>query len=294
MFEIVLGQVSECSQNSGCVTRTQKNPRRKIAHSKDEKVGLKSQSAMEYLMTYGWAILIIAIVLLAFFALGVFNPYTFTPKASAGNCQILRPNSPGTSASEIGPCNNEIPQSVARLNGNGYILVPAYPVANLPAYTINIWVYTTTSSYDSFLLYGYANTAAMPGCPSYSVNANPIGMATWNQNYPGNWYKATSNVSIPGSSWNMITLALSNGGTGTGTVSVYLNGVSSNTIAAQEVVGGATPSPEFEIGGATTGCPGSPIGTFTGIHSKHPDLQHLPLTTRNNSALQGRYRWCAV
>ncbi len=215
-------------------------------------------------MTYGWAILIIAIVLLAFFALGVFNPYTFTPKASAGNCQILRPNSPGTSASEIGPCNNEIPQSVARLNGNGYILVPAYPVANLPAYTINIWVYTTTSSYDSFLLYGYANTAAMPGCPSYTVNANPIGMATWNQNYPGNWYSATSNVSIPGSSWNMITLALSNGGTGTGTVSVYLNGVSSNTIAAQEVVGGATPSPEFEIGGATTGCLGSPIGTFTG------------------------------
>ena len=34
----------------------------------------KSQSALEYLMTYGWAILIIVIVGAALFALGVFNP----------------------------------------------------------------------------------------------------------------------------------------------------------------------------------------------------------------------------
>ncbi len=34
---------------------------------------LKAQSAMEYLMTYGWAILIIAVVLASLFSLGVFN-----------------------------------------------------------------------------------------------------------------------------------------------------------------------------------------------------------------------------
>ena len=33
----------------------------------------KAQSAMEYLMTYGWAILIIAVVLAALFSLNVFN-----------------------------------------------------------------------------------------------------------------------------------------------------------------------------------------------------------------------------
>jgi len=33
----------------------------------------KAQSAMEYLMTYGWAILIIAVVLGALFSLGVFS-----------------------------------------------------------------------------------------------------------------------------------------------------------------------------------------------------------------------------
>ena len=34
---------------------------------------IRSQSAMEYLMTYGWSILIIAVVLAALFSLGVFN-----------------------------------------------------------------------------------------------------------------------------------------------------------------------------------------------------------------------------
>ncbi len=38
---------------------------------------LKAQSAMEYLMTYGWAILIIAIVLGALFSLGVFSGSSF-------------------------------------------------------------------------------------------------------------------------------------------------------------------------------------------------------------------------
>ena len=45
----------------------------------------KSQSAMEYLMTYGWAILIIAIVLAAMFTLGVFSsPVGTTCRAFPG------------------------------------------------------------------------------------------------------------------------------------------------------------------------------------------------------------------
>ncbi len=141
MFEIVLGQVSECSQNPGGVTRT-----RKITHSKDEKKGLKSQSAMEYLMTYGWAILIIAIVLVAFFSLNLFNPYTFSPKASPGSCQILRPNGPGSNlfVSAVGPTctTNEIPQYVAQFNGQSYI--NSGLITEMPAYTsqftITVWL----------------------------------------------------------------------------------------------------------------------------------------------------------
>ncbi len=39
----------------------------------DKIINKKAQSAMEYLMTYGWAILIIAVVLGALFSLGVFS-----------------------------------------------------------------------------------------------------------------------------------------------------------------------------------------------------------------------------
>ncbi len=46
---------------------------------------VRGQSAMEYLMTYGWAILIIAIVMAAFFALGLFkSPTGTTCRAPSG------------------------------------------------------------------------------------------------------------------------------------------------------------------------------------------------------------------
>jgi len=41
------------------------------------KASAKAQSAMEYLMTYGWAILIVAVVLGALYSLGVFNGAAF-------------------------------------------------------------------------------------------------------------------------------------------------------------------------------------------------------------------------
>ena len=48
----------------------------------------KAQTALEYLMTYGWAILIIIIVGSALYALGVFSPGTFTGKRSTGFTQF--------------------------------------------------------------------------------------------------------------------------------------------------------------------------------------------------------------
>ena len=50
----------------------------------------RAQSAMEYLMTYGWAILIIAVVLGVLFQIGVFSGANLTPKAHAGACQVFR------------------------------------------------------------------------------------------------------------------------------------------------------------------------------------------------------------
>jgi hypothetical protein len=48
----------------------------------------KAQSALEYLLTYGWAILIVIIVGASLYALGVFNPGTFTGKRVTGFTQF--------------------------------------------------------------------------------------------------------------------------------------------------------------------------------------------------------------
>ncbi len=50
-----------------------------------QTTALKSQSAMEYLMTYGWAILIVAVVLAALFDLGVFTNLSFGNSCIAQN-----------------------------------------------------------------------------------------------------------------------------------------------------------------------------------------------------------------
>jgi len=120
------------------------------------KASAKAQSAMEYLMTYGWAILIISVVLAALFQLGVFNPMTFAPKAPPGACQVFRPNGPYTTSfiNLEGICSGELPQYVAQFNGNGYIAISNGPYLNYNPVTLAAWVDPTTSSQFGDLLIG--------------------------------------------------------------------------------------------------------------------------------------------
>ncbi|MGC8662376.1 MAG: hypothetical protein ACP5RT_01160 [Candidatus Micrarchaeia archaeon] len=66
----------------------------------------KAQSAMEYLMTYGWAILIIAVVLGALFSLGVFNSSSMLGTSCIPNpgymCQNPVLNTAGTLSLTVG------------------------------------------------------------------------------------------------------------------------------------------------------------------------------------------------
>ncbi len=116
----------------------------------------KAQSAMEYLMTYGWAILIIAVVLGALFGLGFFNSANLAPKVSAGACQVYRPQGPGTTSfiNLEGTCNNELPQYVGYFNdtvGRGNyccgLVLPQITFGNTAttsnAFTISAWAYAT-------------------------------------------------------------------------------------------------------------------------------------------------------
>jgi len=131
-------------------------PRKRNAHKNNAArrfAGAKAQSAMEYLMTYGWAILIIAVVLGALFQLGVFNANNFAPKAPPGSCQVFRPNGPYTTSfiNLEGICTGEIPQYVAQLNGNSYINLPQLFNFNTTPFTITFWEYyfSYTNCYTS-------------------------------------------------------------------------------------------------------------------------------------------------
>ncbi|MCL5239678.1 MAG: LamG domain-containing protein [Candidatus Marsarchaeota archaeon] len=113
----------------------------------------KAQSAMEYLMTYGWAILIIAVVLGALFQLGVFNASTFAPRAPPGACQVFRPNGPGNAQviNLEGVCNGELPQYVSIFNGQSYTSISTqWPPSDV---TSVLWFESNaiSSSYDATL-----------------------------------------------------------------------------------------------------------------------------------------------
>ncbi len=107
----------------------------------------RSQSAMEFLMTYGWSILIIAVVLGAMFQLGVFNSANLGPRAPTGNCKILRVA--GMSNLE-GTCSGVLPQEVAMFNGqSSYINVgsgASLQFSHSTGFSISAWIKTSSSA----------------------------------------------------------------------------------------------------------------------------------------------------
>jgi len=95
-------------------------------------------------MTYGWAILIIALSLAVLYSLGIMNPKNFIPRSPPGSCFVFRPNGPGTTdfVSLQGTCGY-LPMYVASFNGvNAYISLPAlFPNSGVCNLTLVAWSY---------------------------------------------------------------------------------------------------------------------------------------------------------
>ncbi len=138
---------SQRKNNPLSMERYAKFLRKKLLFKKFHQEALvKSQSAMEYLMTYGWSILIVAVVLGALSFLGVFNPLTFTPKASAGGCQVIKNTELGISNLE-GSCNNQIPIYAASFNGNALVNVGNENTVDFGnGVTISAWIKISEST----------------------------------------------------------------------------------------------------------------------------------------------------
>jgi hypothetical protein len=120
----------------------------------------RAQSAMEYLMTYGWAILIIALVAAVLFGLGLFNNDFFQTRASAGSCQVYRPDGPGTitQIALIGTCNNALPKftMISKGIGDYFIVNNSNSIASLTdikgnEITITAWIYVFGSPYHDIV-----------------------------------------------------------------------------------------------------------------------------------------------
>ncbi|MEM3661491.1 MAG: LamG-like jellyroll fold domain-containing protein [Candidatus Micrarchaeaceae archaeon] len=143
-----------------------------------DKHNQKFQSAMEYLMTYGWAILIIAVVLGALYSLGVFNSNNFAPKAPPGSCQVFRPNGPGTTSfiNLEGVCNGELPEYVASFNGQSSIIaISSIPTTPQSSITIAGWVYIS----------GFTSSNGDQEWWTDSASSSSIGLQSYPNTFPG-------------------------------------------------------------------------------------------------------------
>ncbi len=135
----------------------------------------KGQSAMEYLMTYGWAILVIAVVLAALFELGVFSGGTGLPNACVGQS--------GFQCTLISAGANNVVIQLGQISGN-------------------TWAPANVALFNSSVVSNVANPAA------YSQTSNSVGIAslssgvTTTVTVPISWYGALSPGSpVSGQLW---------------------------------------------------------------------------------------------
>ena len=106
----------------------------------------RCQSTIDYIKTYGWVIIIMAVVLVAMWQRGFFNSSNPEARAQPGSCRVLRPQiSGGAQISLTGVCSGHLPQFVAQFTGNdSYIAIPYYSTLYPKQYiTVSLWFKTT-------------------------------------------------------------------------------------------------------------------------------------------------------
>jgi hypothetical protein len=218
---------------------------------------------MEYLMTYGWAILIIAVVLGVLFQLGVFNSSSLSVRAPSGGCQVFRSNGPWKTANInlVGACAGQLPQYVASISSSSQVTIPAQ-IANMQPQSLSMsaWVYispnnvcfsTCTLNFFSFgsirlfkdsdqcstgqsssnIEFGFEVWNGMPSPPYDGFNFNDVC-----GNSAGSWYNLVG-------TFNGIS----------GVSNIYVNGVQ---ITTQSI------TPPLNYGGATTAIVSANTGGF--------------------------------
>jgi hypothetical protein len=157
---------------------------------------VKLQSAMEYLMTYGWAILIISVVLGVLFQMGAFNSSSVTVRVPAGTCTVLRTSA---AVNLVGQCSGILPKYVAQFNGQSSINVGngANLAVTTKPFTFEAWA--NPNATDS----GYGWVVGKTG---YHMGIYRLG-STWYfgmWNSGGNFYSSSWMGITPNSWYNLV------------------------------------------------------------------------------------------
>jgi hypothetical protein len=203
---------------------------------------------MEYLMTYGWSILVVAVVLGALAYLGIFNPLYFTPKANPGSCQVFRPNGAGTSydINLLGVCNGEIPEFVASFSTSDGSTVNTNTgklLSGSTAFTISFWVNPTTLSTSQL---GFLDEECLIGVKFDQPDTIEVdfGSSCWTVG------THSSFSSIKANQWIFVATTWKSGSS----VIDYVDGVGQQAAGPTSAVLG-TVGGNFEIGQAISGSP---------------------------------------
>ncbi len=174
---------------------------------------------MEHLMTYGWAILIISVVLAALFQLGVFSGVA-SPMARPGLCQVIRPyDTEAQRTSVAGMCSGQLPQYVASFNGQSSYIDSGSSTALAPnMLTITAWVNSGDVNYQQDGSSGQSIIAESP---------DPANYIYWVRIQAGNLLvsmyggEVSAGGAIPNSNiWYFVAVTASNGGV----INAYVNG----------------------------------------------------------------------
>ncbi len=123
---------------------------------------MKGQASLDFLMTYGWALLIIVLIVAALFSLGIFDAGTFLGSRSSGFTQI------GVSAWRIDSGGNMTVQLRNRA-GNDVNLTLINATLNNQSITYNTTTKLANGKASASILVGNFSNAPSSG-GSYSVN----------------------------------------------------------------------------------------------------------------------------
>jgi Concanavalin A-like lectin/glucanases superfamily len=171
------------------------------------------QSAMEYLMTYSWAILIMAVVIGALYYMGIFGSATSGQRVQPGSCRVFRPNGPSTTAyiNLEGICTGrQLPQYVASFDGaSSYVQLPS-SIRPTGPFSISLWVNPSSqaSPTSSPIIFGggrsgYGNGVTAGFCSGCSPSTDAW---LWVYNSVYFSFAAISENLIPIGSWTHVVV----------------------------------------------------------------------------------------